>query len=125
MTPSTVSPEVRSLCLVRAGFRCEYCHGPLDGVHGYSLQHRKARGMGGSRDHALAQPPNLLVLCGSGVTGHHGWVEHNPATAYDLGLALRTGWDPEQTPYRDQNGVWRLLLLDGSTLPIQLPWRIP
>lgn len=125
MTAAEASPETRALCLARAGYRCEYCHGSLDGVHGYSLQHRKARGMGGSRDRSLGLPPNLLVLCGSGTTGHHGWVEGHPAQAYDLGLALRTGWDPEQTPYRDQLGAWRLLLIGGSALPIQLPWRIP
>lgn len=122
---TAVSPGVREICLERAGYRCEFCYGPLDGVFGYSLQHRAARRAGGSRLAHLGQPPNLLVLCGSGTTGHHGWVEDHPTEAYELGLALRTGWDPEQTPYCDVHDQWRLLLPDGTSIPIQMPWRRP
>lgn len=122
---TAVSREVRGICLERARWRCEYCYGPLDGAFGYSLQHRAARRAGGSRNARLGEPPNLLVLCGSGTTGCHGWVEDHPTDAYEQGLALRTGWDPEQTPYRDKHNAWWLLLPDGGQLPIQMPWRRP
>lgn len=122
---TAVSPEVRVLCLERAGYVCEFCYGPLDGPFGYSLQHRAARRAGGSKLAHLGQPPNLLVMCGSGVTQCHGKAEANPEWAYERGLALRTGWDPEQTPYQDIHDQWRLLLPDGQSIPIQMPWRRP
>lgn len=122
---TAVDPDIRALCLERANYRCEYCYGPLDGPFGYSLQHRAARRAGGSTRPDLSRPANLLTLCGSGTTGDHGQVEHNPEWAYERGLALRTGWDPERTPYQDSIGDWRLLTDDGTTIPIQMPWRRP
>lgn len=116
-----ISAEVRALCLERAGHRCEYCYCSVHGSLGYSAQHRAARRMGGSRLQWLGGPSNVLILCGSGTTGCHGWIEHHPADAYALGLALRTGWDPEQTPFRDIHDAWRLLLPDGTYYPIQMP----
>ena len=65
------------------------------------------------------------MICGSGTTGDHGRIEHNPEWAYERGLALKTGWDPEQTPYADIHDQWRLLLPDSTSIPIQMPWRRP
>ncbi len=121
---TAVSPAVRETVLIRAGYVCERCYGPLDGVHGYSLQHRAARRMGGSKLAHLGDPTNLLALDGSGVTGCHGWVEDHPAEAYSLGLALRTGWNPDQTPYCDVHGRW-WLLIDDTKREIQPPWGQP
>jgi hypothetical protein len=44
--------------------------------------------MGGSTGRHVNLPANLLVLCGSGVTGCHGWVEANRETALHRGLLL-------------------------------------
>lgn len=69
-----------------------------------SLQHRRARGMGGSRDHELGQAPNALVVCGDGVRGCHGWIEDHPAKATEYGWRLGPGEDPRTTPVRLWDG---------------------
>lgn len=64
--------------------------------------------MGGSRDGWESSPANLVVLCGSGTTGCHGWVESHRAEAYDAGLLVRRGLrTPAEVPL-DWHGetVW-------------------
>lgn len=70
--------------LERSGGQCEgrtpACVAPSGSVLGMarervSVQHRRAQGSGGTdlgEVHCLA---NLLLLCGTGTTGCHGWVE--------------------------------------------------
>jgi hypothetical protein len=69
--------------------RCEKCGsaGPL------SHHHRIKRSHGGEW-----LPSNIVVLCGSGTTGCHGWVEHHPAEANALGWALQPHEDPLVVP---------------------------
>lgn len=80
---------------LRAGMRCERC-----GVYaeGGSVHHRRPRGMGGNKSAATSSPSNALLLCGSGTTGCHGWVESNRSEARDLGLLLRQHQDPAAVP---------------------------
>lgn len=59
----------------------------------YSIHHRLLRSQGGTN-----APANLLTLCGSGVTGCHGWVHANPGIAYELGLLVHPWDDPEAVP---------------------------
>jgi hypothetical protein len=103
--------------------RCERCRGPLDGVFGMSVHHRKPRGLGGGKGRPwINEPPNLLAICGSGTTGCHGWVESNRTIALHRGLLLLTGWLPEQTPFQSTDGAWWLLLGDAKhrlTLPTE------
>lgn len=66
----------------------------------WSIQHRKARGMGGTKDPAVNDPTNLLVLCGSGTTGCHGRVETNRAWARDAGFAVSKWANPAVIPVR-------------------------
>ena len=40
----------------------------------------------------MNQPANLVVLCGSGVTGCHGWVESNRSEAMDAGWIVGRNW---------------------------------
>ena len=47
-----------------------------------SRHHRQRRREG---DHS---PANLVLLCGSGTTGCHGWVHAHPAEARSLGLIV-------------------------------------
>ena len=76
---------VRAIVLERDGYRCARDGRPAGpGIGPYSIQHRIARGVGGTN--AL---PNLLLLCGSGTTLCHGEVEtkrgdHDRARGYWL-----------------------------------------
>ena len=47
----------------------------------WSLHHRRPRGMGGTRNPGIHSPANLVILCGSGTTDCHGWVESNRTAA--------------------------------------------
>lgn len=64
----------------------------------YSIQHRRPRGMGGSKDPATNAPMNGVVLCGSATTGCHSEVESNRAQAYDDGHLVHQGIDPATIP---------------------------
>jgi hypothetical protein len=80
----------------RSQKRCERCG--TDQALRYSLHHRKPRGMGGSKDPAINSPANILLLCGSGTEGCHGWVESNRMEAYADGLLVYRIDDPAETP---------------------------
>lgn len=88
----------------RDDFRCVGCGAasPLN------CQHRLARGMGGTSSDLKSTPANGILLCGSGTTGCHGWVEHHPAPASALGWRLWQGEDPSLKPYWDRSYGWRL-----------------
>ena len=81
---------------VRSQARCERC-GKSDSLR-WSLHHRKPRGMGGSRDPLINSPANVILLCGSGTEGCHGWVESNREQSYELGLLVHRMDDPEEMP---------------------------
>lgn len=88
---------------------CALCRtmGPL------STQHRRARGMGGSRWPGINRPANLLTLCGTGTTGCHGYVESHPEWARRLGLSVSLHADPARVPVFTWRG-WVLLNDDGT-----------
>jgi hypothetical protein len=80
---------------------CVRCGGALNGERGwdYSIQHRRARGMGGSLLPDTNAPQNGIALCGSATTGCHGWVESNPVEAREAGgWAIRQTDDPLLVP---------------------------
>jgi hypothetical protein len=94
--------KVRRLLREREGNVCAKCgERAANNAH-----HRKNRSQGGKD--VLS---NLLLLCGSGTTGCHGWVTENPRTSYLLGFSVKSWGDPASTPvfYRGQ-----LLFLDDA-----------
>ena len=98
---TSVSPHVVRGVLDRDNYKCVYCGGSIAGAErgmDWSLHHRRARGMGGSRDPVANSHPNLVVLCGSGVTGCHGWVESQRSAARDLGYLVSWPRDPATVP---------------------------
>lgn len=136
---SRVEWEVRfQELLVRPGGQCEgrtpRCIAPNGSVLGLpreqvSVQHRRAQGMGGT---ALAETndlANVLLLCGTGTSGCHGWVEND-----ERGEAERRGlWVRHE--YRDGVPVplteYPLTLWSGRrvllhpTEPVYLPHPDP
>ena len=89
---SGVPYKTLRLVLDRAADQCERCWSlnPAD-VH-----HRRARGMGGTRDPEIHSPANLAVLC----RDCHTWVEHNRAEATAQGWLVprRDPRDPADVP---------------------------
>lgn len=93
------------------------------GSHLVSRHHRQARGMGGTTDPAIHSLANLLLICGHGTAGCHGWIEHHgggPSAgldAYRLGYLVPDGapghrtdaTDPARVPLLTPSGRWVLL----------------
>lgn len=84
----------------RDEWSCVRCGGACHGRRGvdWSVQHRRARGMGGTRRSDANEPQNLILLCGSATTGCHGWVESNRQAALSNGWAVKSNSDPMQAP---------------------------
>jgi hypothetical protein len=86
--------------LEREGHCCGRCGGALWGERGldYSIQHRRARGMGGTDRPDTNAPQNGIALCGSATTGCHGYVEAHPEEAEADGYRVPQGGDPLMFP---------------------------
>jgi hypothetical protein len=85
---------ITQLLMVRSGGLCEGCGKPFGADLQPSRHHRRARKAGGTSDPTINGLSNLLLLCGgdlAGVTGDHGFVEHNRAWAEVNGLIVRQG----------------------------------
>lgn len=94
--------RIRQLVMERDQFQCVRCGNPVTGEPGvdFSVHHRIARGMGGSRDPRLNMPANLILLDGSGTTGCHGAVEKARAEARTHGYLVWRSLDPTKVPVR-------------------------
>jgi len=91
---------------LRANGHCERCERSIANYPA-SIHHRRPRGMGGSIPDGIDSSENCVLLCGSGTTGCHGWVEHNRAVATDQGWLVprRDPRDPADVPVYI-GGVW-------------------
>jgi hypothetical protein len=98
----------------RANRRCERCG--TDWSDFWSMHHRRPRGMGGSKRPEVNAASNILLLCGSGTTGCHGWVESNREEAYELGLLVHKWQMPVEVPVTLWHGTF-LLDDDGGLQP--------
>ena len=114
---------VRLMFDIREGEQCFYCRRGLlwqERGFGWSAHHRKPRGRGGTSNPAIGQASNCLILCGSGTSGCHGWVEKNRATALEYGLLVSTNGidEPVNIPVRRGDGSWWWLTNWGSAIEI-------
>jgi hypothetical protein len=98
---AAVTDVVAAVVLERDLWSCVCCgKGIAGGQRGvdFSIHHRIARGMGGSRDPRLGMPANLLTTCGNGTQGCHSEIESFRDRSRDRGLLLWRSQDPEQVP---------------------------
>jgi hypothetical protein len=124
-TPATV----RLVFFDRDRERCFRCLRPLqwhERGFGWSLHHRRPRGMGGSKDPMVNSPANALTLCGHATspTGCHHWAEKNRDVAFELGYLIpgtaRTDeYRPERVRVRRLSGGWWLLTVDGRAVEVE------
>lgn len=117
----STGPEqaVRDVVLDRASGCCERCGGRLHDADrwlvAHSFHHRQPRGAGGSSRAGINSPANLLLLCGSGVTGCHGEVEANRTAAYEAGWLVKHPLDPATVPVLTAHSPRPVLLtVDGQ-----------
>ncbi|MFZ1363077.1 MAG: hypothetical protein WAS05_09150 [Candidatus Nanopelagicales bacterium] len=94
--------ENRQIVKDRSEGKCERCNADLYGQLA-SIHHRKPRQMGGTSVF-LHTIQNMVVLCGSGTTGCHGWVESNRDMAREQGWLLRNLSDQLEPVYTLHNG---------------------
>lgn len=93
-----MSTSQRTRLLLRADHLCEVglrgCFRRANNAH-----HRKNRSQGGTDDLS-----NLLLLCGSGTTGCHGWITEHPGEAKRMGWSTWRSDNPADVPvmYRGQ-----------------------
>ena len=76
--------------------------------------------MGGTTWAGIHSPALLVLLCGDGTSGCHGWIESNRSAALRLGWLLSRhlfGIDPDDVPLRWEDRPDRLYLgHDGVTV---------
>jgi hypothetical protein len=109
---------VRRIVLKRDGYMCAGCGKSVVGID-YSLQHRGARGMGGTSRAEVNSPVNLVLLCGSATTpgSCHLACEDRKDAMRKRGLWLKAAEGPALVPveYATPDGPVRYYLLpDGS-----------
>jgi hypothetical protein len=101
---------------LRDGEQCVRCGGACHGERGrdWSIQHRRARGMGGTRRPDTNEPQSLILTCGSATTGCHGHIESFRDDAEANGWGVKSNVDPLTVPvvHSLHGFVW--LLADGS-----------
>lgn len=113
------TPAQRALVAERAGHSCELCPKSLhDGdawTGEHSFHHRQARGMGSTRRPETNAAYNLLLVCGTGTTGCHGFIESHRKAAEAEGWLVRHGLDPAHVPVTVHTGrIGRLLEMDAT-----------
>lgn len=102
------------MCCVRCGISVAHT--------ARSIHHRQPRGAGGTRGPQAHRLSLLVLLCGTGTTGCHGWIESNRAEARALGWLISKfePADPQTIPLRwsdlvDVEHPDELFLLDDGT----------
>lgn len=113
--PRVISEKVDE----RDRYACVRCGQPLNVTPG-SRHHRQRRAIGG---HTLA---NIVLLCGSGTTGCHGWVHAHPREARAAGWIVRAEGlvTPSEIPVQVVAGglgsplIWVMLAPQGRSMRI-------
>jgi len=98
----------------RDGPRCRRCGKDLHGQSA-SKHHRKLKGRKTPvREWDLVE--NIVVLCGSGTTGCHGWAHHNRTEAAATGWVVAS-WDtPADVALVDTRGQRFTLTPEGTVV---------
>lgn len=120
--PNPIPAAVREAVYERDAMRCQRCRRPVYQVGAWSVHHRQPRGMGGTR-HGAHRLSVLVLVCGTGTTGCHGWIESNRAAARELGWLISKfdPADPQTIPLRWPDVPTATCLLDDGTKLIDLP----
>ena len=117
-----MTDETRFAVYRRAGYRCERC---LEQTPTINIHHRLPRQMGGTLSDSIHLPANLIVLCGSGTSGCHGWVESNRDQARKLGFLLFRIDNAEEIPFIDNDKKGWILSNSATKTQFDINWSSP
>jgi 5-methylcytosine-specific restriction protein A len=110
--------NTKTLVKERDDWTCVSCGNPITGL--FSIQHRVARGQGGTSNPAINSPANLILLCGSATSpGCHLRAESRDSEMHARGFWLNHHEDPAAFPVAHSVHGWVLLLEDGGVEPIR------
>lgn len=89
-------------------FRCGVPCRPWERGRSWSIHHRRPRGSGGTSVDWVGLPSNGILLCGTGTTGCHGWVESHREDARALGylVPLNGIMRSADVPIMKRDGSW-------------------
>jgi hypothetical protein len=102
--------EAEQAAVDRDGPTCRRCHRNLVDIPA-SKHHRKKR-----RFLDADRVANIVILCGTGTTGCHGWCHSEPAAAHDAGWVCWSWETPAERPLHDLYGGVLMLLDDGTAI---------
>lgn len=111
--------HVRFAIWTRDAGCCALCAKPITGS--FSINHRRPRGMGGSRDPLTKTAANGVLLCGDGVQGCHGYVTSHVSWSKWNGHTVPQGCDPSLVPLWHARYGWVLLNADATYTPVDDP----
>jgi hypothetical protein len=122
MARPRVPLDVLRQLIRRSEGRCERCWTPVCDDETdldwrgllWSVQHRKPAGMGGTKSPMFNSPANVVLLCGSGTTKCHGWVEQHRLASLIAGWLVSQYADPAEVPVLIGGGRRVLLAVDWS-----------
>lgn len=118
------SVKVRRLIFDRDDCSCALCGrlvvNPIDytPLIAYSLQHRLARGSGGTSRRLVGLASNGVTMCGHATSpdGCHAYVESHPDEARRLGYRVNHPTDPATVPLWHTAFGWVLLTAAGGVV---------
>ena len=110
---AAIPRELRLLVYTRDQATCQACGRNLENETWYSIQHRKARGVGGQN-----RIENLILVCGSATSrGCHRRCEDRDPEMTERGFVVPS-WDDETlVPVTTWDGTRVLLTSDGTATP--------
>lgn len=110
---SHIPKRVRDAVVDREDRCCARCG---QWAEGGSLHHRRLKSAGGKNT-----IQNLILLCGSGTTGCHGWAHHERLDALAVGLIVRGFHNPAERPVKVYGHGWVYLHPSGVYVPAEAP----
>ena len=120
---SGFGPDESARIIRRDQTRCAWCGNGVRGRRGvdWSIHHRRARGMGGSRVAWVNEAANGVVVCGNGTQGCHSEIESQKALAIELGFTVGATWRfaSNEVPIKHAVLGWVLLDNDGGYVPFK------
>ncbi len=121
MKAGEFTPDVKARIQYREDGCCGSCGRPVEAVGAWVHQHRRARGMGGSKAADTGSVVNGVLQCGTATTFCNGYTETHPTWALAMGYRVPQGADPALIPIWIARAGWVLLEPDGTYQPVEDP----